>query len=139
MKNRNNRTSVRARQAGRRASTAKGRREDVRGSGIYPVSGPWPKGRARIVTQGELGRGERSRPASARRGANRSRNSALGQTATSSQARRDIVRSEWREFLDHFSTQHERWAVEIQVFQPDQTFMSSIQRKRSPLKEKVTA
>lgn len=33
----------------------KGRREDVRGSGIYPASGPFPEHEAPVVEQGELG------------------------------------------------------------------------------------
>ncbi len=37
-----------------------GTREDVRGSGIYPASGPLPKGEAPVVEQGVLGAGSRA-------------------------------------------------------------------------------
>src|SRR5262245_52096336 len=36
-----------------------GRREDVRGSGVYPASGPWPEGDAPFRGMAEWGQGER--------------------------------------------------------------------------------
>ena len=38
---------------------ASGRREDVRGSGVYPASGPWPRGNADVEGMAEWGQGER--------------------------------------------------------------------------------
>ena len=78
--------------------SGKGRREDVRGSGIYPASGPTPPRAATVKTPASLGR----------------RHSAA-QTA------RDIPREGWKDCLRDFSSAHEGWTVDLEVFQPDQT------------------
>jgi hypothetical protein len=40
-------------------ASGQGRKEDVKGSGVYPVSGPHPAGDAEIKGQAEWGQGER--------------------------------------------------------------------------------
>jgi hypothetical protein len=88
--------------------SGKGRREDVRGSGIYPGSGPTPPKTATVRTSASLGRGQSA-------------------AATA----RDIVRENWKDYLKDFSSAHEGWTADLEVFQPDQT--SRIQAHGLPM------
>ena len=51
-------TNEAMRESGRPGGGA-GRREDVRGSGVYPASGPWPEGDATFRGEASWGQGER--------------------------------------------------------------------------------
>lgn len=87
-------------QPGANANAGAGRKENVRGSGVYPVSGPWPKGRAPIRSEAEWGEGPRSR---------RRQQEAQGE------GEREIPRNQWVKFLDQFSKVHDGWPTTVKV------------------------
>jgi hypothetical protein len=122
------------------ARAGTGRKEVVRGSGIYPASGPLPPGRAKVIPPAALGR---RKPAAARQG---SRAAIVGRTkaggrTTAALARTlpkraathaavagksirypyEIPRDDWEDFLNDFSNEHDGWTSEIQVLLPNQT------------------
>jgi len=130
----------RAREESGRPGAGKGRRENVRGSGIYPATGPLPPSRgATVKSAGSLGRRQSSartttrgimvrqtrtgqktsvviaRTPSKRAGTHREIASSRGQTP------RDLRRKDWERFLEDFSVEHEGWPTQMKVFQPDQT------------------
>src|SRR5579862_856405 len=97
----------------------KGRKEEVRGSGIYPASGPPPPGKATLKTPGSVGYKESAGSRRARTavivGETRSRGRTTAAMARAmprkgqssavnpSSGEGDIPRESWREYLDQFS------------------------------------
>src|SRR5688572_27976589 len=139
MKEESNRGTRRTREETGRPGAGKGRREEVRGSGIYPASGPLPPGRARVKTPASMGRhGTVTRSVGAAGVAARKTTSGELITAVSAnampkqvaarkslaqfaqQAPREIPLSQWQSFLDDFSIQREGWLTEVEVFEPDE-------------------
>ena len=107
-------------------SPGAGRREVVRGSGIYPASGPLPPGRAKVIPAGALGH-TKSTPAS--RGSRAALARTLPKRAATHRAvaarpiryPHDVPRAEWEDFLNDFSTEHDGWESEIKVSLPNQS------------------
>jgi hypothetical protein len=91
--------------------------ETVRGSGVYPASGPWPKGKARLQQQASWGQG--SRGAAGYEGSGRSGLDRQGEELKGASVRQgegeQIPSRSWRKFLDDFSQDHESWMAEMQV------------------------
>jgi hypothetical protein len=110
----------------------RGRREVVRGSGVYPASGPLPRGRAPVRTEAEWGQGTRGAAGyedSGRSGLNLPRSgrcrTAARQGAISGRkqpaapspgpAGREIPRNQWARFFNAFSKDHDGWIARIEV------------------------
>ena len=127
-----------ARRQSGRPGAGKGQKEVVRGSHIYPASGPLPPGRAKVKTPASLGRREPSasaagtravmvtfkkRPGKTKAALARTlpKRAAVHRKVAPDEFPHYIERENWKEFLDDFSAEHEAWTAEIQVFQPDQT------------------
>ncbi len=111
-----------------------GRVEDVKGSGVYPASGPLPKENAPYQSEASFGPGKRGAAgyddsgdsevfttdeAQAWRGTNRG-----GQS-------REIPREQWVAFLDGFSRQHQGWLVDVLVSQNGQE--NQVEARELPL------
>lgn len=118
----------------------KGPRDEVRGSGIYPASGPLPTDEAKLKTSASLGRGKtaaapRKAPTTlvSRVRAGGKMAAALVRTLPNrenahrriapllSELPRTIAIEDWPRFLDDFSVLHEGQIAEIETFQSDQT------------------
>jgi hypothetical protein len=141
MKKETSRATRKAREETGRPGGGKGRREDVRGSGIYPASRPLPPGRAKVKTAASMGRGEVARrTGGGTTGVAMRKTFSGGRTTTvtaqalprrvmgskrvaplAAQAPRKIPRSEWQGFLDDFSTRRDDWLTTIEIVQPGQT------------------
>jgi hypothetical protein len=104
----------------------KGRREEARGSGVYPMSGPWPRGQAKIQAQASWGQGARGAAGYQDHGdsgldttgaALTTAESSRPTTAESSSppADQEIVRRQWSKFLDDFSRGHDGWTMEMDI------------------------
>ena len=136
-----NRGAQRAGQETGRPGAGKGRKEEVRGSRIYPAFSPLPSGPAEIKTPGSLGRDERARtartPLPARTsGAVASRRTASASSKAKTLPKRvtahqkiasalrripaEIKREDWKAFLDDFSVEHEDWPTEVVVVGADE-------------------
>ena len=116
----------------------KGRRETVRGSGIYPASGPTVPREATVTSQGSMGRRHVSSTSSALVKQAKAQN-VRGPKATLSEfegTTGDIPPSDWESFLNNFSASHKGWTTKLRVFQPDQT--SRMEASNLPL-EGITA
>jgi len=109
-----------------------GQKEVVRGSGVYPMSGPLPRGRAPIRTEAEWGQGERGaagyedsgrsgldvslRPRETKTGGgSQSSRGARRSAERLSPAGREIPRDQWVRFFDDFSLDHDGWLMEVEV------------------------
>ncbi|MDB6112903.1 MAG: hypothetical protein JWR69_4653 [Pedosphaera sp.] len=109
----------------------RGRKDVVRGSRVYPISGPWPKGEAEIRTEAAWGQGARGAAGyedSGRselsplpkpgRGARAGARAGAGQRRTAtgrSTAGQEIPRSRWVRFFDAFSKDHDGWPTSVEV------------------------
>ncbi|MDB6122261.1 MAG: hypothetical protein JWQ71_1254 [Pedosphaera sp.] len=107
----------------------RGRRDVVRGSGVYPASGPLPRSNAPIRTEAAWGQGSRGAAGyedsgsselnlprfgkrsqtTARRGASTGRRQPAGETG------QEIPRSQWERFFDNFSRNHDGWLARVEV------------------------
>lgn len=110
----------------------RGQKDVVRGSGVYPISGPWPKGKAEIRTEAAWGQGARGaagyedsgrselspppKPGRATRAGARTK---AGQRRTSAgrgtQSGQEIPRNQWVRFFDAFSKDHDGWPTSVEV------------------------
>ncbi|MDB6017125.1 MAG: hypothetical protein JWR19_1614 [Pedosphaera sp.] len=102
-------------------NAGKGQREDVRGSGVYPISGPWPRGKAPIRTEAAWGH-------TATRGRTAPRPSSGKRTAPPEQ---EIPRSQWVKFFDTFSKNHNNWPTTVEV--TGRSRRSQTEARRLPL------
>jgi hypothetical protein len=127
----------------------RGRKDIVRGSGVYPVSGPLPRGKAPIRTEAAWGQGSRGaagyedsgssgldRPTrrsrtqtTTRRGATARGRQSPGQTA--GMAGREIPRNQWERFFDAFSRDHDGWMARVEVAEKGRR--SGEETRRMPL------
>lgn len=127
----------------------RGRKDVVRGSGVYPVSGPLPRGKAPIRTEAAWGQGSRGAAgyedsgsselnlpprrgrtqATARHGATTGRRQSPGQP--SGMADREIPRDQWRRFFDAFSRDHDGWIARVEVAEKGRR--SGEETRRMPL------
>jgi hypothetical protein len=130
MKKETTRGTRRAREESGRPGAGK-RRRDVRGSPIYPGSGPLPPGRATIKTPGALGRHQSAAGTQTTRMLPKHARAHREMAVIVSGAPREIPHADWMTFLDDFSVQHEGWSTELRVFAPDQT--SRLEVKNLPL------
>jgi hypothetical protein len=104
-----------------------GRRDEVGGSGVYPMSGPHPKGPATVRTEAAWGQGERGAAGYEDHGGSELSwdgrevlgglnvgpgGEPLSATDVSVQ---EIDRYEWIAFLDRFSREHHGWRVDVEV------------------------
>lgn len=104
-----------------------GRKDEVGRSGVYPMSGPHPKGPAEIKTEAEWGQGERGAAGYKDHGGSEltyAGGQVLGglnvgpggePLAETEEVSEQIDRREWRMFLDSFSRQHKDWRVRIEI------------------------
>jgi hypothetical protein len=127
----------------------RGRKDVVRGSGVYPISGPLPRGKAPIRTEAAWGQGSRGAAGykdsgssgldlrsrrgrtqtTTRRGAPaRGRQSPRRTAAT---ADREIPRNQWESFFDAFSRDHDGWIARIEVAEKGRR--SGEETRRMPL------
>ncbi len=109
-----------------------GRRDVARGSGVYPMSGPLPRGNPVLRTEAAWGQGERGaagykdsgrsglsvgvgagRTSSARTKARRQPSSRQAESETIS----EIPKANWSKFFNDFSRKHEGWIAEIEASQ----------------------
>jgi uncharacterized protein DUF5335 len=94
-----------------------GRVEDVRGSGVYPASGPLPEGDAPYRGQMSFGQGERGEAGYYDSGD--SEITPLGAEGAGGMnetlRRQEIPRDQWVSFFDGFSQQHQGWLASIEV------------------------
>jgi Family of unknown function (DUF5335) len=113
----------------------RGRRDVVRGSGVYPASGPLPRGNAPIRTEAAWGQGTRGAAGyedsgrselsrrsqtTSRRGATSGRRRPLEQRTD--EAGQEIPRSQWVRFLNNFSKNHDGWLAKVEVLEPGNRF-----------------
>jgi len=104
----------------------------VRGSRVYPISGPWPAGKAEIRTEAAWGQGARgaagrkdsggselSSPTQAGRGRRTAGGTQTGRGQAAAgrgeQTEQEIPRSQWVKFFDAFSRDHDGWPTSVEV------------------------
>jgi hypothetical protein len=127
----------------------RGRKDVVRGSGVYPASGPLPRGNAPIRTEAAWGQGTRGAagyensgrsglrlpPRSGRTQTTRQRGATAGRKPSSGQraimAGREIPRSQWEHFFDAFSRDHDGWIARVEVAEKGRR--SGEETRRMPL------
>ena len=117
-----------------------GRKEDVRGSGVYPASGPLPSGGAAVRTQGEWGRHESkvatapiTVPALRRRysasAPTEAEHRSIGQRPAA--GTQEVPRDDWVQFLDDFSRRYEGGLADLTVILPDRR--AKVEARKMPL------
>ncbi len=124
----------------------KGQREDVRGSRVYPASGPFPRGSAVVRTDAAWGRGPKANTGYAEDDAEES--SLLPQKLPSSRVAepaselprpegqtrssgREIPRKDWLKFFDRFSRDYAGRLASIEVTARGESF--DVEARQLPL------
>lgn len=119
---------IEKRESGRPGGGA-GRKDEVGGSGVYPMSGPHPQGNVEIKGQASWGQGGRGAAGYEDHGGSELTfedgqllggfNTGPGGEpqpyAPSTTGEVDVPHDQWQAFLDSFSRQHMNWLVTVEV------------------------
>ncbi len=109
-----------------------GRKEEVGGSGVYPMSGPHPGGPAQVQPAASWGQGDRGAAGYGDAGHSELRTETPAGSAHASHetAPREIAHPEWRAALQRFTTAHAGAPVSLELHHRDGTL---IEVRQAPL------